>query len=66
MTEVQVSIRNTIVFDTRDWSLNATDAWLYGIVVGWGVALSEVADLHNWDTKTVERLTRLNHDWMKA
>ena len=45
-------------FDPRDWGAERRDAWLYGILVGWGDALPEVAARHGWSSVDVMRLTR--------
>lgn len=28
------SLYDVLVFDSRDWSQNKNDAWIYGVVVG--------------------------------
>ena len=53
------SLRNTLVFDVRDWARNSSDAWIYGIIVGWDNALAEVAKKHGWPPQSVERLCAL-------
>lgn len=68
------SAHSRMAFDSRDWARTDTDAWLYGIFVGWseqpdddpsggdvdqGSALEEVAARHRWDAATVERLQML-------
>lgn len=49
-------------FDSRDWSLDRTDALLYGLMCGWGAgdesAWEEVAVRHGWHRETVENLRR--------
>jgi hypothetical protein len=54
------SMRDAMVFDTRDWSVSAADAWLYGIVVGWGSALAHVAARHGWNAEACARLLALH------
>jgi hypothetical protein len=54
------SIGNILAFDSRDWSSNRGDAWLWGIVFGWGESYDEVARRHGWDAASVRRL-RLLH-----
>lgn len=34
-SDAMQSLRNTIVFDSKDYSASRRDAWVYGIVVGW-------------------------------
>jgi len=29
------ALQNCIAFDSKDFSLNKRDAWIYGIVLGW-------------------------------
>lgn len=53
------SIEASIAFSSRGWSLDKRDAWVYGIVLGWGDALEEVAERHGWDADTTARLRRL-------
>ena len=43
----------------RDWSEDPADAWIYGVVVGWGTAVQEVADRHGWSDEEVRRLGRM-------
>jgi len=43
-----VSMRIAMATDPRDWSKNETDAWLYGIVVGWGVGYPRRAVQDPW------------------
>lgn len=60
---------------SRDWGLNASDATLWALLVGWECeddhthddicggsgALHEVADRFGWDQARVERIRRLRH-----
>ena len=58
------SLFNCVVFDSRDWSLEKTDAWIYGIIVGWDEAsLESLKNKFRWDDKTVQRLKSLNETW---
>lgn len=59
LSEALESVRGAMVFDPRDWSLINQDAWVYGILVGWGDALPEIARKHRWPPADVERLKRL-------
>lgn len=54
------SLHNTLVFHPQDASLYRRDAWLYGVCVGWGHSLSEVATRHGWGPGTQRRLSRLH------
>jgi hypothetical protein len=61
------ALASLCAFSARDWSTNREDAWLYGIVIGWGrAALLEVADLHGWDDATVARLRKLRAAYARA
>lgn len=53
------SLACSVSFHPRDWGLDHRDAWIFGIVCGWGDALPEVARRHKWSDQTVERLQRL-------
>lgn len=57
------SLKSAISSHSRDWSLEKRDAWIYGIVNGWGDALSEVAQLHNWSDLEQTRLKHLHEDF---
>lgn len=60
------SMKACMAFDSRDWSLNKNDAWIYGIVHGWPEdALSEVAEKHKWIPVEVARLRLLHSDFKK-
>ncbi len=55
------SLRTVIATSSRDWSLVADDAWIYGIVEGWGDAIDEVAKLHpRWTQADRIRLVALH------
>lgn len=47
------SISSTIAFDSRDWSTDKNDAWIY------------VAETHRWTPDTVDRLKRLRKAWLR-
>lgn len=59
------SIHDTICFDSKDYSLNHRDAWLYGIIVGWGDSLDGISKKHNWSVEMTERLKRLHVSYQK-
>jgi len=42
------SLKLTVTSDPRDWSINPSDAWIYGIVCGWGPLLPEICRRHGW------------------
>jgi hypothetical protein len=54
------SLRTCLPFDSRDWSVDKNDAWIYGIVCGWNDAIVDVAKVHGWADETVARLQRLH------
>jgi hypothetical protein len=56
----QESLHDCLVFNSRDWTANKTDAWVYAIVVGFSdEALRRIAHRHGWDAETVRRLKQL-------
>jgi hypothetical protein len=60
------SIYDTIVFDSKDFSLNKRDAWLYGIVVGWDKAYEELKLKHKWTDEEVARNKRLHEKFKEC
>lgn len=62
-THFTESLELTLAFDPRDWSVDRRDAWIYGIVCGWGHAIAEVANLHRWSAETVRRLQMLHEQF---
>lgn len=57
--EVAESFRGVVAQSPRDWSVNSYDAWLYGIIAGWGENLEEVGQRHRWRHEEIKRLARL-------
>ena len=62
------AIEEMLAYNSRDWSLDVTGAWLWAIVYGWGDgdeddAWDDVARRHSWSAETVARLKRLNAQW---
>jgi hypothetical protein len=63
----------TFAFNSRDWAQDKADAWLYGIVVGWGAgedpedvsALPDLALRHRWSPQDVARLERLHANFQR-
>ena len=53
------SARTVMATSPRDMALDDDDAWVYGIIVGWGDALPEVAAKHKWADQDVARLRRM-------
>ena len=66
------AISDLLAFNSRDWSLDKADAWLWGIVFGWDdetdpaeSAMPDVARRHGWDEHDVARLRRLHARWVE-
>lgn len=67
------SLHNSIVFDSKDWSLNKRDAWIYGIVVGWcgeddkenERIFQEFNNSFGWDIDTWNRLQTMHNEFLK-
>lgn len=61
------SLHGVIVFSPRDWGAHREEAWIYGIVVGWGLdAMAECAARFGWDAGTVRRLRLLHLAFRRA
>jgi hypothetical protein len=51
----------------RDWAQDSRDAWLWGLIVGWGEpALQELVNKFGWQTREVERLGLLRDALLDA
>lgn len=60
------SLDSTLAFASKDWSLNKSDAWIYGIVAGWSdEALTELRNQFGWDSETTARLKYLHNQFNK-
>jgi len=61
-------MRNLMATNSRDWSTDRSDAWLYGIVLGWGhgEAMAELAEQHGWAPEDVRRLKSLHEKFNEA
>lgn len=57
--DVFASLRNSLAFFPLDRSQRPADAWIYGIIVGWGDALPEVAARYGWNDEAIVRLRTL-------
>lgn len=57
--EALESAHAVMVTSSRDMARYSEDAWHYGIIVGWGDALPDVAAKHKWADADVERLRRM-------
>ena len=49
--------------DSRDWSQDKRDAWIYGIVFGWDEAFDEVANRHKWSIADQNRLKYMRNEF---
>ena len=58
LSEALVSIATALAFVPYDTSAHHRDAWIYGVLLGWGETLDEVAKMHNWNEETRGRLIR--------
>lgn len=50
------SLRNAVGFCTHLWAEQPADAWIYGILVGWGDSLPSIAARHCWTEEDTNRL----------
>lgn len=50
------SVQRSLVVHPMDMSSDRRMAWIYGILVGWGDALPEVAQKHGWTPKDVQTI----------
>lgn len=65
-TDPFCSLRGVVVGHSRDWSTHRRDAWLYGIVIGWGDAIEDVQRSHGWADSEVKRLKQLRRKFVEA
>jgi len=67
------SLERALAFDSRDWSQNKRDAWIYGIICGWenedslpgekeDDAVDEICEKHGFDKV---RLKELRKNYLK-
>lgn len=54
------SLRATIHSSPKDFYLSPDDAWIYGVLSGWGDAINEVSQNHSWDENNAKRLNEYN------
>lgn len=71
LAEALDSLGSTLARNSRDWSADRADAWLWGALAGWDceethehlphcfLAMVEVAEQHQWDVVDVARLRGL-------
>jgi len=59
VTEAVKALQPSILRQGRDMSLDHRDAWIYGILIGWDVALPEILKQHSWaGTEYEDRLKK--------
>lgn len=67
MKSAKESLISVVAFSPRDWSLNAKDAWLYGIICGWDKeSLLELKTKFQWSDNETKRLQDLHVDFQSA
>jgi hypothetical protein len=60
------AIHCTLAFATKDWSIDKSDAWIYGIVAGWDDAsLDELRVKFRWTITDLDRLRKLHKSFNK-
>lgn len=52
------SLKTAITTSANDFSLHKGDAWIYGLVVGWGECLDKICNQFGWDEATKIRLMK--------
>lgn len=71
------SLRNVVAFSCRDWSAEPEDAWIYGIIAGWGFdeddggksctdELERKFGSNKWSKSDTKRLKVLHNNWKLA
>ena len=69
------SLNDTMAFDSRDWSKDKNDAWIYGIIIGWAREDDDEANPEGiyeefnrkfgWDREKWNKLQTLNKNYLK-
>ena len=60
------SLRRTIIFSPKDWSQDKSDAWIYGVIIGWDDdTLNELSSKFGWSSEHSNRLKLLNNKFIK-
>jgi hypothetical protein len=61
MTDPLESLVNLLAFSSKDWSIEKSDAWVYGIISGWDdETLKELQTKFEWHDLDVKRLKILH------
>jgi hypothetical protein len=64
MKDFKDSLESVLAFSSKDWSVSADDAWIYGIVLGWNEeCLLEMSSLHGWSPETITKLKKLHNQF---
>lgn len=59
------SLSMVVSFSARDWASNSEDAWLYGVMNGWGdEALAEISVKFGWNRIDIVRLKSLHEKFL--
>ena len=66
ITSYKESLESCLVFSPRDWSKDERDAWLYGVIVGWGHRLPEIAKDFGWNDYTKQRLLKIRRSYVES
>lgn len=57
-------LEDCLNLDSRDWSSNNKDAWIYGIIVGWDKeSLIELSNKYGWSKEDCEKLEQLHFNF---
>lgn len=54
------NLHHNMTLNSRDWSRDKGDSWLYGIVCGWGEALVDMVEKRGWTPTGAERCHQFN------
>lgn len=55
------SLHAAVVTSPRDWSVSQSDAWIYGIVVGWDHdTMIEISSKFGWTVEVTQRLADIH------
>lgn len=63
------SLQHTLARNVRDWSTAKTDAWLWGVICGWGdeddECWDELKHQHGWSEEACAHLRALHADYTR-
>lgn len=70
------NLQTLVALNSRDWSADRADAWLYGVICGWNDDPAEETDgmetlrsigaQHQWSDARIEQLGDLHRQWSAA